>query len=110
MEDAPYNLEVVGQIRLQATIRGFLGVVIVTSIGGKNLIDVTRLVLDFLYFDGEEVANIDHFDKLGQVDLVVIHQYFSEKHFFNFKWLSFVNLVSNIMIFLERQHIILNLL
>jgi hypothetical protein len=62
MEDAPYNLEVVGQIRLQATIRGLFGVVVVAGIGGEDLVDVTRLVLDFLDFDGEEVANIDYFN------------------------------------------------
>jgi tRNA threonylcarbamoyladenosine modification (KEOPS) complex Pcc1 subunit len=62
MEDAPYNLEVVGQVRLQATIRSFLRVVVVAGIGGEDLVDVTRLVLDFLDFDGEEVANIDYFN------------------------------------------------
>jgi hypothetical protein len=73
VEDAPYNLEVVRQIRLQATIRSFLGVVIVACIGGEDLVDVTRLVLDFLDFDGEEVANIDYFHKLRQVDLGVVY-------------------------------------
>jgi ribose transport system ATP-binding protein len=59
---------------------------------------------------GEDVELPLRGNDAAQLGMVFVHQDFLQQHLFYLKWLSFVNLVSNIMIFLKRQHIILDLL
>lgn len=67
------------------------------------MIDVIRFILDLLYLDWEEVANVNNLYKFGEVNLVIIDHHFFKEHFLDFEGLSFIDLVSDVIILRDRQ-------